>query len=170
MSGSHATAGEMSQHLAILKSNYLSLVLAGAKTVECRLTRVKAPPFGCVRPGELVWLKESCGPVRGVAHVTDVAFFEDVDAECLRAIQSACGAAVAAPASFWTHHGARLQCSLITLDGVLRVEPFRVPKRDPRAWVVLPCHDDQTLPASDKALLARLRSAQRVPVTRAGDA
>ena len=157
MTGAHATDAERSQHLAILKPEYLAKVLDGTKTVECRLTRVKVPPLRCVRPGELVWLKESCGPVRAVAHATQVAYIEDVDAEGLQAIRSAYAPAVAAPGSFWTRRDGCLHCSLITLAGVMRVEPFRLTKRDPRAWVVLRWCDEEAMTTLDQTLFRQLR-------------
>ena len=157
MTGSPANPDARHQHLAILLPEYLDMVLDGTKTVECRLTRTKAAPFRRVEPGELIWLKESCGPVRGVAHATDVLFLEDVSPARLRDVRMAYGSAIQARDAFWVHHGTPLQCSLITLDGVLRVEPFLLPKRDRRAWVVLPGRaDDRTLCPVDRLLLQGL--------------
>ena len=59
-------------HLAILKRAYLNLILAGEKTIECRLTRMAKPPFGVVKKGQRIYLKESSGPVRAVARAGKV--------------------------------------------------------------------------------------------------
>ena len=57
----------MADHLAILKQPYLELILRGEKTIECRLTRTPKPPFGVLQTGQRIYLKQSSGPVRGVA-------------------------------------------------------------------------------------------------------
>ena len=54
-------------HVAILKRPYLKLILAGQKTVESRLTRTAQPPFGCIEPGERIFLKASSGPFMATA-------------------------------------------------------------------------------------------------------
>jgi len=48
--------------VAIVQRAYERLILDGAKTVELRLTRTPIPPFGCIKPGERVYLKRSGGP------------------------------------------------------------------------------------------------------------
>ncbi len=42
----------MVDHLAILKRTYLELILAGVKTIECRLTVMAKPPFGVLKKGQ----------------------------------------------------------------------------------------------------------------------
>lgn len=54
-------------HLAILKKEYLDKILDGSKKVELRLTKTAVPPFGCTAVGDILFLKESSGPVRAIA-------------------------------------------------------------------------------------------------------
>lgn len=167
MNGSHTPA----QHVAILRPEYLAKVLDGTKTVECRLTRIKSAPFGRVRVGEWIWLKQSGGPVRAVACAADVLCFEGVDPPRLAAIRTAYGSAVGAPGSFWVHKGGLLQCTLIRLAGVRRVDPFPLPKHDLRAWVVLPDDGDgAAVPPHDQPLLRRLLARRRLLGTSPADA
>ena len=67
----------MNYHLVILKKPYLDLILAGAKTIELRLTRAKRPACGRVRPGDRLFLKPSGGPVCGLAMAKNVEYYED---------------------------------------------------------------------------------------------
>lgn len=145
--------GPRTQHIAVLRRPYLDRALAGTKTIECRLARIKAPPFGRVRPGDVVWLKQTSGPVRGVARAADVRCFEHVTEERLEAIRTTYGAAIGAPASFWVHNGEQLRCTLVFLADVRPVEPFTLPKRDQRAWVVLPGDASQPMPPCDRTIM-----------------
>ena len=42
----------MNHHLVIFKKAYLDLILQGKKTVECRLSQYKRPPFNAVASGD----------------------------------------------------------------------------------------------------------------------
>jgi len=124
-------------HLAVLEARYLAGLVAGRKTVECRLSRTGCPPYGVISPGDLVWLKESGGPVRGLAGVARVEEFAELTPAKLRRLRTRFHDLVAAPASFWCERKRARFATLIRLEWVCAVQPFRVLKRDRRSWVVL---------------------------------
>ncbi|MCS6800491.1 MAG: ASCH domain-containing protein [Chloroflexota bacterium] len=57
----------MRHHLAVFAPQPLADILAGRKTIESRFARDRRPPYGRVAPGDLLWLKQSGGPLVGVA-------------------------------------------------------------------------------------------------------
>lgn len=127
----------MRHHLALLYRPLLESVLNGRKTVECRLGRYRVPPHVSAATGDLIWLKEVGGPVRGVATIRSIKTFDALTPATLRQIRETWGEFIHAPAAFWrAHRGARL-ATLIWLEPVYPVEPFRIGKTDRRAWVVL---------------------------------
>ena len=65
-------------HLVILRKPYLDLILAGRKTVESRLSRRRHPAATRCRPGDVLYLKEARGDVRGRATVAAVTEFSDI--------------------------------------------------------------------------------------------
>ncbi len=65
-------------HIAIVKREYVELILAGRKTAELRLTRSRCVPHGRVAAGERLYIKQSSGPVRATAVVTGVEWFENL--------------------------------------------------------------------------------------------
>ena len=74
-------------HIAILKNKYLDLILNGGKKLECRLSRIKCPPFHKVTPGDRIHLKESGGLIRGEATVNKVLFLEHLTSSDIRNIR-----------------------------------------------------------------------------------
>lgn len=127
----------MQHHLIILAAKYLEAILSGRKTAECRLSRVEQAPYQAVRPGDLLWLKEVSGPVRAVATAGRVHCFKELDPSRLGVLRRRFNGDIAAPASFWQlHHDARF-ATLIWLESICPLTPFRIAKTDRRAWVVL---------------------------------
>ena len=68
----------MKYHLAILTPGWIELILDGSKTIESRFTKVRCAPFGKVHEGNIVYLKESGGLVKGMFTVAKVEMFENL--------------------------------------------------------------------------------------------
>ena len=68
----------MNHHLAILAHGWLDLILARHKTIESRFTKVRSRPFGKVHKGDVVYVKESGGLVKGMFRVAKVETFENL--------------------------------------------------------------------------------------------
>ena len=68
-------------HLVILKKPYLDAILDGRKLIESRFSKTKRNAFGRVLPGDILLLKQSSGPVCGMATVETVKNFENLTAE-----------------------------------------------------------------------------------------
>jgi ASC-1-like (ASCH) protein len=127
----------MRHHLAVLYKVYLDDIFLGRKTIECRLGRASLPPHGCIEAGDLIWLKQSGGLVRGVARVCRVQSFQSLSEEELELIRRKWNGQICAPESFWSLHDRAQAATLIWLCDICPLEPFRVHKKDRRAWVVL---------------------------------
>ena len=135
----------MKHHLAILSPGWIELILDGSKTIESRFTKVRCAPFGKVHEGDIVYLKESGGLVKGMFRVADVETYENLTdgqicdlfcKEYREQIFSSLSALMRRPPDKWL---SAKHATLIHInDPVAFEEPgFPFPKRDPRAWVVL---------------------------------
>ena len=125
-------------HLAILQRPYLDLIIAGKKTVECRLGKAIYPPHSQVCPGDLLWLKESCGPIHAVVQVAQAETFQLTGEASLEQIRQHWNDRILAPLEFWQLRYDANAATLITLNSKLCIfKPFQVIKKDRRAWVVL---------------------------------
>lgn len=128
----------MRHHLVVVRANYLKRLLSGRKTIECRLSKIRRPPFQAVDCGDLLWLKPPSGPIRAVARVGPCEFHTLDTDDALDRLTARHAAAICADAEFFD--GAALWarfCSLIWIETVIKLGPLQVSKNDPRAWVVL---------------------------------
>ena len=140
----------MSIHIAILKREYLRMILAGQKTVESRLAKVRCPPFESVKPGERLFFKASGGPFMATAIADEVHDYADQTPEQIDALCEQWNPAVCGPLEYWRDRRDRPFVTMIRLGNV---EPMDIgPKfkvQNMRAWYVLP---DEASPLMDITL------------------
>ncbi len=129
----------MSVHVAILKKPYLDAILRGTKTIESRLSKTAGPPFGRVEAGERVYLKQSAGPVRGMATAEAVFSQDGLTPRDVQAIRRRFEPRVGGDDAYWR---GRVGCRFATMISLSDVEPCDVGPRyrtqHMRAWYVLP--------------------------------
>ena len=133
-------------HLVILKKPYLQAILDGRKPVESRFWKTRRYAFGRVLPGDILFLKQSSGPVCGVATVEAVKNFENLTPEKITAIKRRYNHLVGGNDEHWQQ---RADCKfglLVWLKDVRVIEPVRIKKKDWRAWVVLTEKENFGLP------------------------
>ncbi len=133
----------MTKHLAILKQPYLDYILSGQKTIESRFSRLKSAPFGVIKAGDIVLLKESGGKVKGEFEVDKVLFFENMSifdlCEIRKYENELCSYL---EEDFWISRGAAKYASLIWVKNVKSYKvPYAYSKKDRRGWVVLKSND-----------------------------
>jgi hypothetical protein len=124
-------------HLVILKKPYLEKILDGSKTVESRFTRTKRPYFGKVLVGDILFLKESSGPVRGRATVAAVRNFEGLTSKELSRIRRQYNCDIGGDEEYWHSKSSCEFGLLVWLKDVELIEPVRIGKKDWRGWVLL---------------------------------
>lgn len=129
----------MSVHVAILRRPYLDLVLAGEKTVECRLTKQARAPFEAIEPGERIHFKESCGGYRATAVAARVRCERDLTPARIEAIRRDHGHLIRGEDEFWARKRESRYATLIWITDVqATAEGPPIPRQRGRAWLVLP--------------------------------
>lgn len=135
----------MAIHVAIVDQRYVQPILSGRKSVECRLTRTRRPPFGCVTPGERIYLKRSGGPFFATAVAAAVYMAADLDSAAVDRLRKAHDQQIGADPAFWRER--RKWAKRVTLIWLRDVQPTdRGPayrRRHMVAWYVL---DDDAAP------------------------
>ena len=125
-------------HVAILKRDYLDRVLSGKKTVESRMTKTAMPPFGCIEPGETIFLKESGGRFRAEARAGRVWSFEDLTAAKVEQLRRRFQKRVGGDAAYWqSKQDARYATFVELTEVVPAAEGPDYAKSPYRAWFVL---------------------------------
>lgn len=137
---SNIEAGKISAdvHLAVFIEPYLTLVLEGLKTVESRFSRVRCAPYHQVRPGDIILVKQSGGPVRAITQAAVTSYF-DFGSDCLEKVRSTYGEGICADDEFWEMQKSALFATVIELAHTISIDPLDIPKRDRRGWVPLDC-------------------------------
>jgi ASC-1-like (ASCH) protein len=127
----------MRKHLAIIKRPYLKAIIQGQKTIEARLTKTKRQPFGQISAGDMIYLKQSSGPICATAEVADVKIYENLDSSELERIKKLYNKQICGNQDYWQSKSDSRYALLIRLKDVKEIAPVKINKKDMRAWVVL---------------------------------
>ncbi|MEM6550993.1 MAG: hypothetical protein AAF750_02465 [Planctomycetota bacterium] len=126
-------------HVAILLRRYCGLVLSGEKTVESRLMRQAREPYGAVKAGERLFLKESGGPFVGTAVVKWVEEHAGLTPEGVAGLRERYEPAVGGDDAYWELKSASRFGVFMGLERVERLEVGpRYAVQSMRAWYALP--------------------------------
>ncbi len=124
-------------HLAILTKSYLDKIISRQKTIESRFSKVRIPPFQMIKNGDVLFLKETSGPILAVALVADVQFFGSMEPNDATLIMQQYSAGLALEEPFKQAKQKSKYATLVHISEVLPVNPISVVKSDRRPWIVL---------------------------------
>lgn len=130
----------MRKHLAILKKPYLNAILEGSKTIESRLTKTKRQPFDQIDIGDMIYLKQSSGPICATAKVASVKIYENLNSSEIAEIKKLYNKQICGSDGYWQSKSDSRYALLVWLKDVKRVSPVNITKKDQRAWIVLSKH------------------------------
>jgi len=124
-------------HLAIFIEPYLSFILEGKKRVESRFSSNRIAPYKKIRPGDLIYLKYSGGPIVGFCEVIDVWFYRLDPSTWLNIRQEFTRELCIQDPNFWKEREHASYATLMKLGQVARINPIHISKHDRRGWIVL---------------------------------
>ena len=132
-------------HLAILQEPYLSLILDGTKTIESRFSQKRIAPFKKAKPGDIILLKRSSGSVEGICKVNRSWFFEMNPGVVKRLREEFYEQLCIDDQAYWKNKiEPSSYGSLLEVSNVVRVDHFKVTKKDRRPWVIIKDEHDLT--------------------------
>ncbi len=125
-------------HIAVLLKPYLDLILAGKKTVECRLTIQARDPYHAIEAGERIYFKQSAGPYGAMAIADHVLFEDNLTPKRVREIQRDYNDLICGEPAFWNSKRNSRFCTLVWLRDVRPIDtgPSIRPLQGV-AWLVL---------------------------------
>ncbi|MGB1286597.1 MAG: ASCH domain-containing protein [Aggregatilineales bacterium] len=128
---------EVTIHLAILATQYINLILDGKKTVESRFSIHKRMPYKRINPGDIIFLKETGGPIRGICYVSKTEFFDlKKDVSLSEIMDEYRNELQIHDISYWQRYKKANYATLIHLENVRAIDPMPFSKRDRNAWVI----------------------------------
>jgi ASC-1-like (ASCH) protein len=128
-------------HVAVLMKPYMDMVLAGTKSVECRLTRDARDPYERIEPGERIYFKQSAGPFRATAVAEHVLFEADLTPSRIAQLKRDYNELIRGDEDFWQRKRDARFASLIWLG---RIEATAAgPAVRPLQGVAWVCLDDE---------------------------
>jgi hypothetical protein len=128
----------LKRHLAVFTGSAIDDILQGRKKIDCRLSRIRIPPFGQVGAGDLIYLKPPGRPIVGQFLVERVVFFDTPGKRGWEWVRRWRGD-LAVTDKFLAD---RQDCRYLSLIWIGTVASFLTPPRkivksDRRPWVVL---------------------------------
>ncbi len=134
------------KHIAIMKKSWglTQKILSGQKKIESRWYKMKYAPWDKIKPGELVYFKDSGEPVTITAEVDKVIQFSDLTPEKVKEILyqygSADGLGIDKIPEFIERFKDKKYCMLIFLKNPQKIEPFEIDKKGyglMSAWITV---------------------------------
>ena len=122
------------EHLAIMKKSWglLDKILSGQKKIESRWYSAKCKPWDGVKKGEIIYFKDSGGPVRIKAEVGKVLQFADLTPRKVKEILVEFGEAIGIEKEkipeFFELFKNEIYCLLIFLKNPVEIKPFEIDK------------------------------------------
>ncbi len=126
-------------HLAIFNEPFMALIYKGEKKIESRFSINKISPFMNIAKGDLVIMKASGGPVTGAFLAGDVIFVSGLNDRKLKEIQRKYGKEICShyDPKFWESRSETKYASLIKVEKLKALNPFRIEKKDRLAWSII---------------------------------
>ena len=124
------------KHIAILRQPFFDMVLSGEKTIESRWAMHKVAPYGKIKSGDKILLKETGKDVTAVAVARRVEFFE-LTPSLVDEIRVQYGKEIGTDKfEDWQATRQKKYCTLIWLKNVRKVEPIKVKRSNGAGWII----------------------------------
>jgi len=127
-------------HIAIFEKKLLKKVLSGEKRLESRFSKNRIAPYDVIENGDIIFLKETSGPIVAKAKAGIIKFFSHLSEDKVDLLRMEFQSDLCADEGFWEKKRSASFGTIIFLQDVKVIEPFNIEKRDRRPWVVLGKH------------------------------
>jgi len=116
-------------HVAVLKKGWLEKILLGEKTIESRWYKNNKTPYKKIICGDTIYFKETGKPVTVKAVTKKAIFFDRLDKNKTENIIKKYGKGICVSQSFSREVLGKRYCTLVFLENVEKIEPFKVNKK-----------------------------------------
>ncbi len=125
------------KHIAILKQPFFNMVLSGEKTIESRWSQHRVVPYGKIKQGDQILLKETGQDVTASAVADKVKFYE-LTPDLVEEIRQKYGKQIGTDKfEDWQTTLTKKYCTLIWLTNVQKIEPVKVKRSNGAGWLCI---------------------------------
>lgn len=123
-------------HLGVFSEPCLRYMLEGKKTIESRISKKKIAPYQKITKDDIVVVKKSGGGVVAYFTIKEVKFI-DLNEISINEINNKYNKELCVSEEFWEQKKDSSYATLIFIDRLVKLEPFKVNKRGMQTWIVL---------------------------------
>lgn len=123
-------------HLGIFNEPCLSYMLNGKKTIESRFSKNKILPYEKISEDDIVIVKASGGKVVAYFTIKKVIFF-DLKYIPIEDIKNKYNKELCVDDNFWELKKHSNYATLIFIDKLVKLEPFKVNKKGMNTWLMI---------------------------------
>lgn len=123
-------------HLGIFTEPVLSYMMEGQKTIESRFSKNKIAPYEKIDKSDIVLIKRSGGDIIGYLTIKDVLFF-DLNITSISSIKEKYNEYLCVDETFWEQKKNSNYATLIIIDKVTKLKPFKINKKGMQTWIIL---------------------------------
>ena len=123
-------------HLGIFTEPVLSYMMDGKKTIESRFSKNKIAPYNKIDKTDIIFIKKSGGSIIGYLTIKDIMFF-DLNTISISSIKEQYEEYLCVDDSFWEQKKDSHYATLIIIDKVTKIKPFKINKKGMQTWIIL---------------------------------
>lgn len=123
-------------HLGIFSEPCLTYMLDGKKTIESRFSKKKILPYNAISDKDIVIVKASGGNVVAYFTIKKIIFF-DLNKTSIEDIRKSYQKELCVDDNFWELKKDSNYATLIFIDKLFKVKPFKIKKKGMNTWLLL---------------------------------
>lgn len=123
-------------HLGIFTEPVLSFMMDGKKTIESRFSKNKIAPYNRINKDDIVLIKKSGGNIIGYLNIKDILFF-DLSVTSISSLKEKYAEYLCVDEAFWKQKNESNYATLIIIEKVTKLKPFKINKKGMQTWIVL---------------------------------
>ncbi len=123
-------------HLGVFSEPCLRYMLEGKKTIESRISKKKIAPYQKITKDDIVVVKKSGGGVVAYFTIKEIKFI-NLNEISINEIKNKYNKELCVSEEFWEQKKDSSYATLIFIDRLVKLEPFKVNKRGMQTWIVL---------------------------------
>lgn len=123
-------------HLGVFSEPCLTFMLEGKKTIESRISKKRIAPYDRINKDDIVVVKQSGGRVVAYFTIKEIKFI-NLNEIPIDEIKNKYNDELCVSEEFWEEKRDSSYATLMFIEHLVKVEPFKINKKGMQTWIVL---------------------------------